>query len=72
MGQSVEVVVSELASASARRKAAAQSLRDGLSSVNDETTQLLGAGWKGAAASAYAPPWLHQGPDCRIQIGDSH
>lgn len=57
MGQSVEVVVSELHSASARLEAAAQSLRDGLASVDDETTQLLGSGWKGGAASAYAPAW---------------
>lgn len=57
MGQSVEVVVSELNSASARLEEAAQRLQDGLSSVDDETTQLLGSGWKGGAASAYGPAW---------------
>ncbi|MCV7373683.1 WXG100 family type VII secretion target [Mycolicibacterium arabiense] len=57
MGQSVEVVVSELDSAAARLDDAAQRLRDGLSGVDDETTQLLGSGWKGGAASAYAPAW---------------
>lgn len=59
MGQSVEVVVSELYSAAARLDDAAQRLRDGLSSVDTETTQLLGAEWKGGAASAYAPAWEH-------------
>ncbi|MFC7672714.1 WXG100 family type VII secretion target [Mycolicibacterium sp. GCM10028919] len=57
MGQSVEVVVSELDSAAARLDDAAQRLRDGLSGVDDETMQLLGSGWKGGAASAYAPAW---------------
>jgi WXG100 family type VII secretion target len=57
VGQSVEVVVSELDSAAARLDDAAQRLRDGLSGVDDETTQLLGSGWKGGAASAYAPAW---------------
>ncbi|MCP9273844.1 WXG100 family type VII secretion target [Mycolicibacterium arenosum] len=57
MSQPVEVVVSELHSASARLQDAAQRLRDGLAGVNDETTDLLGSGWKGGAASAYAPPW---------------
>jgi WXG100 family type VII secretion target len=57
VGQSVEVVVSELYSAAARLDDAAQRLRDGLSSVDTETTQLLGAEWKGGAASAYAPAW---------------
>jgi WXG100 family type VII secretion target len=57
VGQSVDVVVSELHSASARLADAAQRLQDGLSSVNDETVQLLGSGWKGEAASAYAPAW---------------
>lgn len=57
MGQSVEVVVSELNSASARLEDAAQRLQDGLSGVDDETTQLLGSGWKGGAASAYGPAW---------------
>lgn len=57
MGASVEVVVAELHSASARLETSAQELRDGLASVDDETTQLLGADWKGGAASAYAPAW---------------
>ncbi|HEX7826184.1 MAG TPA: WXG100 family type VII secretion target, partial [Mycobacterium sp.] len=69
MGQSLEVVVSELHSASARLEGAAQRLKDGLSSVNDETTQLLGSGWKGGAASAYAPAWdgWHKGADQVVQ-----
>lgn len=57
MGQSVEVVVSELSLASARLEAAAQRLKDGLATVDVQTTELMGAGWKGAAASAYAPAW---------------
>lgn len=57
MGQSVEVVVSELHMAAARLEDAAQRLTNGLSSVEDETTQLLGSGWKSDAASAYAPAW---------------
>lgn len=69
MGQSVEVVVSEMHSASARLESAAQRLKDGLASVNDETTQLLGSGWKGGAASAYGPAWegWHKGADQVIQ-----
>jgi WXG100 family type VII secretion target len=57
VGQPVEVVVSELHSASTRLDDAAQRLQDGLNSVNEETTALLGSGWKGGAASAYAPEW---------------
>jgi WXG100 family type VII secretion target len=57
VGQSVEVVVSELHLAAARLDDAAQRLKDGLSGVDDETTQLLGSGWKGGAASAYGPAW---------------
>jgi WXG100 family type VII secretion target len=57
VGQSVEVVVSELHLAAGRLDDAAQRLRDGLASVDDETTQLLGSGWKGGAASAYGPEW---------------
>jgi len=56
-------------SASARLESAAQRLKDGLASVNDETTQLLGSGWKGGAASAYGPAWdqWHQGAEQVIQ-----
>ena len=57
MGQPVDVVVADLRAASARLVDTAQQLQDGLASVNDETTQLLGSGWKGGAASAYAPVW---------------
>ena len=69
MGQSVEVVVSELHSASARLESAAQRLKDGLASVDDETSQLLGSGWKGGAASAYGPAWegWHEGADQVVQ-----
>jgi WXG100 family type VII secretion target len=69
VGQSLEVVVSELHSASARLEGAAQRLKDGLASVNDETTQLLGSGWKGGAASAYGPAWdqWHTGADQVVQ-----
>ncbi|MCU1701494.1 MAG: hypothetical protein JWR34_7557 [Mycobacterium sp.] len=69
MGQSVEVVVSELHSASARLEGAAQRLKDGLASVDDETSQLLGSGWKGGAASAYGPAWegWHKGADQVVQ-----
>lgn len=63
MGQPVDVVVSELHSAAARLEHAAQRLQDGLASVNDETTRLLAADWKGEAASAYGPAWnqWHEG-----------
>ncbi|MGE2837129.1 WXG100 family type VII secretion target [Mycobacterium sp. SMC-4] len=57
MGRSVEVVVSELHAAAARLRDAGQRLQDGLSSVDLETQQLLGSGWKGDAASAYATAW---------------
>jgi WXG100 family type VII secretion target len=57
VNQPVEVVVADLHSASASLADAAQRLQDGLVSVNDETTDLLGHGWKGGAASAYAPVW---------------
>ncbi|WP_319445996.1 MULTISPECIES: WXG100 family type VII secretion target [unclassified Mycobacterium] len=57
MGQSVDVVVSELHTAAARLADAGQRMQDGLSSVDAETTQLLGSGWKGQAASAYGPAW---------------
>ena len=69
MGQSVEVVESELHAASARLESAAQRLKDGLASVDDETTQLLGSGWKGGAASAYGPAWegWHKGADQVVQ-----
>jgi WXG100 family type VII secretion target len=69
VGQSVEVVESELHAASARLESAAQRLKDGLVSVNDETTQLLGSGWKGGAASAYGPAWegWHKGADQVVQ-----
>ncbi|MFB1294291.1 WXG100 family type VII secretion target [Mycobacterium sp. pW049] len=57
MEGSVEVVVSELHAAAERLRDAGQRLQDGLSSVDLETRQLLGSGWKGGAASAYAPAW---------------
>jgi WXG100 family type VII secretion target len=69
VGQSVEVVVSELHSASAGLEGAAQRLKDGLASLDDETSQLLGSGWKGGAASAYRPAWegWHKGADQVVQ-----
>lgn len=57
MEGSVEVAVSELHAAAERLRDAGQRLQDGLSSVDLETQQLLGSGWKGGAASAYAPAW---------------
>ncbi|BBY17198.1 WXG100 family type VII secretion target [Mycolicibacterium litorale] len=57
MGQSVEVVVSELDSAAARLADAGQRLQDGLSGVDLEVGQLLGSGWKGGAASAFGTEW---------------
>ncbi|MDG4668286.1 WXG100 family type VII secretion target [Mycobacterium sp. 236(2023)] len=57
MEGSVEVVVSELHAAAERLRDAGQRLQDGLSSVDLETRQLLGSGWQGGAASAYAPAW---------------
>lgn len=57
MGQAVEVVVSELNSASVRLADAGQRLQDGLSSVDLEVDQLLGSGWKGGAASAFGGEW---------------
>ncbi|VEG58327.1 WXG100 family type VII secretion target [Mycolicibacterium aurum] len=57
MDGSVEVVVSELHAGAERLRDAGQRLQDGLSSVDLETRQLLGSGWKGDAASAYLPAW---------------
>ncbi|WP_193043931.1 WXG100 family type VII secretion target [Mycolicibacterium baixiangningiae] len=57
MGQSVEVVVSELDSAASRLADAGQRLQDGLSGVDLEVDQLLGSGWKGGAASAFGTEW---------------
>ncbi|MDY6998146.1 MAG: WXG100 family type VII secretion target [Actinomycetota bacterium] len=57
MGDSVDVVVSELSAAANRLREAGQRLQDGLASMDLETRQLLEAGWKGDAASAYSPAW---------------
>ncbi|WP_102142801.1 WXG100 family type VII secretion target [Mycobacterium hubeiense] len=57
MDRSVEVVTSELSLAAARLQDAGQRLQDGLSSVDLETRELLGSGWKGQAASAYGKAW---------------
>jgi WXG100 family type VII secretion target len=57
MDRSVEVVVSELHTAAARLRDAGQRLQDGLSSVDLETSQLLGSGWKGDAATAFGGAW---------------
>ncbi|MEZ0341542.1 WXG100 family type VII secretion target [Mycobacterium sp. pV006] len=56
-GRSVEVVVSEMFTASERLREAGQRLQDGLSAVDLETRQLLGSGWKGDAATAYGTAW---------------
>jgi hypothetical protein len=75
VGQSVDVVISDLHSASARLADAAQRLQDELSSVDDETKGLLGSGWKGDAASASAGrlaatpcPCQRRLPDGRIGV----
>lgn len=57
MGDSVEVVVSELRSAAVRLRDTGQRLQDGLSSMDLETRQLLDSGWNGDAAAAYGPAW---------------
>jgi WXG100 family type VII secretion target len=57
MERPVEVVVSDLHLASSRLRDAAQRLQDGLSSVDLETRELLGSGWKGGAASAFSGAW---------------
>lgn len=57
MGQSLEVVTSELRSASAKLAEAGQRLQDGLSAVDLSVDQLLGSGWKGGAASTYSEQW---------------
>ncbi len=57
MTNSVEVVVSELHAAAARLGDAGQRLQDGLSSMDLETRELLGSGWRGSAASAYSTAW---------------
>jgi WXG100 family type VII secretion target len=57
MDRSVEVVVSELHLAAARLQDAGQRLQDGLSSVDLQTRELLGSGWKGEAASAFGQEW---------------
>lgn len=57
MERPVEVVVSDLHLASSRLRDAGQRLQDGLSSVDLETRELLGSGWKGGAASAFSGAW---------------
>lgn len=57
MGDSVEVVTSELHLAADRLRGAGQRLRDGLSSVDLETSNLLASGWKGEAATAFDKYW---------------
>lgn len=57
MGQPLEVVVTDLAVASARLADARQRLQDGLSAVDLSVDQLMGSGWKGGAASAYRNEW---------------
>lgn len=57
MGESVEVVTSELHLAADRLRGAGQRLQDGLSSVDLETSNLLASGWKGEAATAFDKYW---------------
>jgi len=57
VAEQLDVVVSELSKASARLRDAGQRLQDGLSSVDLETGQLLGSGWKGDAATAFGSAW---------------
>lgn len=57
MGESVEVVTSELHLAADRLQASGQRLQDGLSSVDLETSNLLASGWKGEAATAFEKYW---------------
>ncbi|MDO0974297.1 WXG100 family type VII secretion target [Mycolicibacterium frederiksbergense] len=57
MGESVEVVTSELHLAADRLRGAGQRLQDGLSAVDLETGNLLASGWKGEAATAFDTYW---------------
>ncbi|CAM3828130.1 WXG100 family type VII secretion target [Mycolicibacterium frederiksbergense] len=57
MGESVEVVTSELHLAADRLRGAGQRLQDGLSAVDLETSNLLASGWKGEAATAFDKYW---------------
>lgn len=57
MGESVEVVTSELHLAADRLRGAGQRLQDGLSAVDLETSNLLASGWKGEAATAFDTYW---------------
>lgn len=57
MGQSVEVVTSELHLAAERLSGAGQRLQDGLSAVDLESGNLLGSGWQGEAAAAFDKYW---------------
>lgn len=57
MSGSVEVVTSELHIAADRLRASGQRLQDGLSAVDLETSNLLGSGWKGEAATAFEKYW---------------
>lgn len=63
MGDSVEVVTSELHLAADRLRGAGQRLQDRLSSVDFDTRNLLASGWKGDAATAFEKYWeqWHQG-----------
>lgn len=49
--------------------AAAQQLRDGLGSLDDEVGQTLGSSWTGSAATAYTAVWRewHEGSSKVLQ-----
>lgn len=66
---SLEVVTSELRSASTTLADAAQRLQNMLSEVHLTVGNLLGSGWKGGAASAYSEQWdnWHSGAGQVIQ-----
>ncbi|CAN3131391.1 ESAT-6-like protein [Mycobacterium sp. smrl_JER01] len=51
------MVVADLRTAADRLRDAGQRLQDGLAGVDLQTRQLLAAGWKGQASSAFGPAW---------------
>ena len=59
----LQVEPSELVAVSHELSTVADGLRSGISSLDNEVTGLMGTGWTGSAASAYAGVWKewHEG-----------
>ena len=59
----LQVEPSELVAVSHELAAVADGLRTGITSLDDDVSGLMGTGWTGSAASAYADVWKewHEG-----------